>query len=197
MLQWFLGNKRKGVAWLLLFCLCFSLSGVSYVISEPVEAAAEELEKGLYKDDHDPINNVYRIYGRHGFSDGAAWTWNTVAFYVASGECDDVRNPPTTPVEVKTAQLAINQNLSRLKLFDEEKYTESTYVISGIAFANAFQALYQNEIDEAAARGERTYTNKMYFNSIFQVVYRTATGAEGGYYDDMELNPEYSFFSKS
>lgn len=184
MLRWFSGKKRKGVAWLLLFLLCFS------VVNIPVRGSA--LEKlGLYDKEHDPEYNVFKIFGRHIFVDNDVWTYKTKAFNVANWECADITNPPST---VKTARLEINQNLSNLEIKGGVDYTKSTYVISGQAFANAFQTLFQDGINGAIANGQKTFTAKMYFNNIFQVVHRTTPGKVGNY-NDAPMYPVYSFQS--
>ena len=184
MLRWFSGKKRKGVAWLLLFLLCFS------VVNIPVRGSA--LEKlGLYDKEHDPEYNVFKIFGRHIFVDNDVWTYKTKAFNVASWECADITNPPST---VKTARLEINQNLSNLEIKGGVDYTKSTYVISGQAFANAFQTLFQDEIDDAIANGQQTVTKTMYFNNIFQVVHRTTPGMVQRV-DKAPMYPVYSFQS--
>ncbi len=184
MLQWFSARKRKGVAWLLLFLLCFSMVNV------PVRVRA--LEKlGLVGDSFDTMHNVFMIFGRHIFVDNDVWTYKTKAFNVASWECADITNPPST---VKTARLEINQNLSNLEIKDNVDYTKSTYVISGQAFANAFQTLFQDGINGAIANGQKTFTARMYFNNIFQVVHRTTPGKVDEY-DGAAMYPVYSFQS--
>jgi len=191
MLQWFSGKKRNGVAWLLLFLLCFSF--VNVPIEVKAETAGALKEMGLYDDSHNPITNEFMIFGRHHYTDGAVWTWNTRGFTVANKECSDVTNPPEG---VKTARLNISDNLSTLEIYQMNMYTISTYHIDGDDFANAFQKLYAEEIAQAGDRGERTYTNWMYFNNIFQVVYRTHPGVDR-YYSGAEMHPVYSFTSAS
>lgn len=191
MLQRFSENKRKGVAWLLLFLLCFSL--VDIPVEAKAEAVGELKEMGLYDDDHNPKTNEFMIFGRHHYTDGAVWTWNTRGFTVANKECSDVTNPPEG---VKTARLNITKNLSTLEIYQMNMYTISTYHIDGDDFANAFQKLYAEEIESAGDRGEKTYTNSMYFNNIFQVVYRTNPGIIH-YYSGAEMHPVYSFNSAS
>lgn len=185
MLQWFSGKKRKGVAWLLLFLLAFS------GLNLPVRGSAAET--GLQERRFDPVTNVYRIYGLHNFDDGDRWTYRTKAFNVASGTCADITNPPSN---VKTARLAINDSASTstLKLEEGNQYTNSIYVVSGQAVANAFQTLFQEDIDIAVARGDRSITRTMYFNNIFQVVHRTSSGLVR-YENDAPMNPQYSFQS--
>ncbi len=186
MLQWFSEKRQEGVAWLLLFLLCFA------VVEIPVQAWAGFLPTGLYEKSFDPDTNEFIIFGRHNYTDGKnIWTYRTKAFNVASKECSDITNPPST---VKVARLAIKKNLSSLEVSGDDLYTKSTYVMQGYDFANAFQTLYAEGIADAVANGQKTFTEKMYFNNIFQVVYRTDPGITG-YYTDAIMNPQYSTMS--
>jgi len=185
MLQRFSEKKRKGVAWLLLFLLCFS------VVDIPSAGKAALRKTGLIGNSHDPVSNVFKMYGLHYLTDEEPWTWRTVAFTVANGVCPDITNPPA---EVKTTRLRINQNLSHLKIMEDTEYTASTYVISGRDLANAFQMLYKDEIEKAVANGQRSYRNRLYFNNIFKVVYRSDAGITRRE-NDAEMYPEYSFQS--
>lgn len=185
MLQWFSDKKRMGVAWLLLFLMLFTFVAV------PIEAKADKLPTGLIRKEHDSENNKFLIVGRHNYTDGVVWTYKTTAFNVANGKCSDITNPPS---DVKVTRLPINEIVNIYEVSGEDKYTNSTYIMTGAAFANAFQTLYQKEIDEAVARGDKTYTDDMYFNNIFKVVYRTDPGKTGNY-NGAVMNPKYSFQS--
>ena len=185
MLQWFSEKKKKGVAWLLLFLMCF------INVQVPIKADAAVLQTGLIRTRHNSTTNVYYIYGRHNFVDGDVWTYRTKAFTVANKECSDVTNPPAG---VKTARLAITANNSTLEINQMDMYTQSEYVINGYTFATVFQTLFQDEIDDAIRNGLRMYTATMYFNNIFQVVHRTAAGKTGNY-SGAPMNPQYSFMS--
>ena len=185
MLQWFSDKKRMGVAWLLLFLMLFTFVDV------PIEAKADKLPTGLIRKEHDSENNKFLIVGRHNYTDGVVWTYKTTAFNVANGKCSDITNPPS---DVKVTRLPINEIVNIYEVSGEDEYTNSTYIMTGEAFANAFQMLYQKEIDGAVANGKKSFTAGMYFNNIFKVVYRTDPGKTGNY-NGAVMNPKYSFQS--
>lgn len=178
-------KQKKGVAWLLLFMMCFSfMDGLVF-------ARAAYMMTGLYDKAHNPNTNVFTIYGRHKYISGEVWTYRTKGFNVASDGCADVTNPP---IGVKAVRLAINQNSSTLRVSEQDMYTESVYTITGSDFANAFQTLFQDGINKAVAQGKKSYTATMYFNNIFQVVYRAYEGVDR-YYSGASMSPQYSFMS--
>jgi len=187
MKQEFFRKNKKRVAWLLLLCLLFS------VISMPKEASAAK-GNGLYWDEFKESYNQIYLYGRHRFTEGEVWTYRTTGFMVATGICDDVKNPPAG---VKTARLDIQAGGSNdsLKIdFDGTEYTNSVYIVNATAFARAFCALYQDEIQEAARNGQKTFSRPLYFNNIFKVVHRTTDGLVGKY-DEAKMYPQFSWKS--
>jgi len=183
MLQWFSDKKKKGVAWLLLFLLCFA------IVEVPVKAEAGYDGIGLVDDNFIPETTRFEMVGRHVFTDGkGVWTYQTQGFNVASDRCADVSNPPST---VKVTRLNLNQNLSKLEVKGKDMFTISTYVMIGYDFAKVFQSLHTENINKAAALGQKTVELSVFFNNIFKVVYRTDPGVTG-YYTDAPMYPVYS-----